>query len=342
MRISEASAGRVLRVAAAVLVRDDGKVLLAQRLAGTPYPGYWEFPGGKLEANESAHDALVRELREELGIGVTQAVPWLVQRYAYRHADVELNFFRVYGWDGEPRGCDGQALAWQTPGAFDVAPLLPANTVVLRALELPPVYAITMAEDLGVERFLARARVAIEGGIRLIQLREKSFSEEALARLAGQMLGLAQPAGARILLNGDADAARRLGCAGVHWTSARLLAAQQRPEGMLCAASCHDPDELARAIELGVDFVVVGPVLKTPSHPAAHPLGWSRFEALARAMPIPVYALGGLVRADLDRAMQHGAHGVALRRDAWGAVQDAPDSGPGSSGSFGSSITAAR
>jgi 8-oxo-dGTP diphosphatase len=342
VQVSEVSASRVLRVAAAVLVRDDGKVLLAQRLAGTPYPGYWEFPGGKLEAGESAHDALVRELREELGIGVTRAVPWLVQRYVYPHADVELNFFRVYGWDGEPRGCDGQALAWQTPGAFDVAPLLPANTVVLRALELPPVYAITMAEELGVGVFLARARVAIDAGIRLIQLREKSLSEDALARLAGQLLALAQPAGARILLNGDAVVARRLGCAGVHWTSARLLTAQERPDGMLCAASCHDSDELARAIELGVDFVVVGPVLPTPSHPAAHPLGWMRFEALARAMPMPVYALGGLVRADLDRAMQHGAHGVALRRDAWGASQDAPDSGSESPGSFASSTTGAR
>jgi 8-oxo-dGTP diphosphatase len=136
---------RALRVAAAVLVREDGKVLLAQRLPGTPYPGYWEFPGGKLEPSESARDALVRELDEELGIAVTRAVPWLVQRYVYPHAHVELHFFRVFGWSGIPRGRDGQAIAWQTPGAFDVAPLLPANTIVLRSLELPGVYAITMA-----------------------------------------------------------------------------------------------------------------------------------------------------------------------------------------------------
>ena len=308
---------RVLRVAAAVLVRDDGKVLLAQRLPGTPYPGYWEFPGGKLESGESIRDALVRELDEELGITVTRAVPWLVQRYAYPHAHVELNFFRVFGWSGEPRGRDGQAIAWQTPGAFDVAPLLPANAVVLRSLELPSVYAISMAEDLGVEPFLARARCAIDAGLRLIQLREKSFSEEELARLAERLLALGQSSGARILLNGDEDAARRLGCAGVHWTSARLLAAKRRPAEILCAASCHDEAELARAVELGVDFVVLGPVLPTPSHANAAPLGWTRFESLARGMPCPVYALGGIKRADLERAMQHGAHGVALRRAAW-------------------------
>ena len=306
-----------MRVAAAVLVRDDGRVLLAQRLPGTPYPGYWEFPGGKLEAGESAHDALLRELDEELGVSGTRAVPWLVQRYSYPHAHVELNFFRVFGWSGDPRGRDGQALAWQTPGAFEVAPLLPANAAVLRSLELPPVYAISMAEDLGIGAFLERARSAIDGGVRLIELREKSFSEEELARFAEKLLALGKSRGARFLLNGDADAARRLGCAGVHWTSTRLMAAQRRPTEMLCAASCHDEVELARAVELGVDFVVLGPVLPTPSHATARPLGWTRFEELSRGMPLPVYALGGIERADLEQAMRHGAHGVALRRGAW-------------------------
>jgi 8-oxo-dGTP diphosphatase len=340
--VSDRLEAPVLRVAAAVLIRDDGNVLLAQRLPGTPYPGYWEFPGGKLEAGESAHDALLRELHEELGISVTRAVPWLVQRYSYPHAHVELNFFRVFGWSGEPRGRDGQTLAWQTPGAFEVAPLLPANAVILRSLELPPVYAISMAEDLGVEAFLERARNAIDGGIRLIELREKSFTEEDLVRFAEKLLALGKSRGARILLNGDADVARRLGCAGVHWTSARLLAAQRRPTEMLCAASCHDEAELARAVELGVDFVVLGPVLPTPSHATARPLGWRRFEQLSRGMPLPVYALGGIQRDDLELAMRHGAHGVALRRGAWNTTQEVAAPGSESSGSVGSSATGRR
>lgn len=333
---------RVLRVAAAVLVRDDGSVLLAQRLPGAPYPGYWEFPGGKLEAGESPREALVRELDEELGIIVTRDVPWLVQRYDYPHADVELNFFRVLGWSGDPVGRDGQAIAWQTPGSIAVSPLLPANAAALRSLLLPPVYAISMAEDLGVDSFLARAKTAIDRGIRLIELREKSFTEETIARLAEELLALGRSSGARILLNGDAAVARRLGCAGVHWTAARLLAAQQRPDDMLCAASCHDHTELARAVELNVDFVVLGPVLTTLSHATARPLGWTRFEEMARGMPIPVYALGGLVSADLDEAMRRGAHGIALRRAAWNTAQEVPAPGPESSGSVGSSDTGAR
>lgn len=307
----------VVRVAAAILMRGDGKVLLAQRLRGTPYPGFWEFPGGKLESGESAHQALVRELDEELGIVVIRAAPWLTQRYAYPHAHVELAFFRVFDWRGEPHGRDGQAIAWQEPASIDVGPLLPANAPVLRALALPPVYAISMAEDLGEPEFLARARSAIAGGVRLIQLREKSFTRERLRALAERLLAMAVPYGVRVLLNGEPGTARELGCAGVHWSAARLAAASSRPADLLCAASTHDTAELAQAAKLGVDFAVLGPVHATPSHPDASPIGWRRFAELVERSPVPIYALGGLVPADLDTAMANGAHGVALRRAAW-------------------------
>lgn len=306
-----------MRVAVGVLLRPDGRVLLAQRLAGTPYPGYWEFPGGKLEAGESAHDALLRELKEELDIAVLRAAPWLVRSYAYPHAQVELHFFRVLAWRGAPRGRDGQAIAWQMPGAFDVKPLLPANASILRALELPLVYGISMAEDVGEDSFLQRATTALGSGLRLIELREKSWPIERLQRLASRLLALTHAAGARVLLNGDAALARQLGCAGVHWTSATLREATARPADMLCAASCHNQVELARAADLALDFAVLGPVAPTPSHPGAVPLGWAGTAALLRQTPLPVFALGGLNPSDLDTAITHGAHGIALRRAAW-------------------------
>ena len=307
----------VVAVAVAVLLRRDGRVLLAQRLSGTPYAGYWEFPGGKVEPGETARQALARELDEELGIEITRAASWLTRDYVYPHAHVELHFFRVLAWRGDPHGRDGQAIAWQMPGAFDVEPLLPANTTILRALALPAVYGISMAEDLGEAVFLERARRAFDAGLQMVQLREKSWPLERLRRLAGRFIPLARAAGARVILNGDAALAQELGCEGVHWPAAVLLAAKARTEGMLCAASCHDEAELARAAALGLDFAVLGPVASTPSHPGAAPLGWARVAELLRATPLPVYALGGLERADLDVAIDHGAHGVALRRAAW-------------------------
>ncbi len=86
---------------------------------------------------------------------------------------------------------------------------------------------------------------------------------------------------------------------------------------MLCAASCHTRAEIERAAALGLDFVVLGPVRPTPTHPEASALGWDGFAALAAQAPLPIFALGGLARGDLDVAIAHGAQGVALRRGAW-------------------------
>jgi len=310
----------LLRVAAAIIQRPDGRVLVAQRPAGKAYAGYWEFPGGKLEPGETPREALDRELAEELGLSVRRAAPWLVQRYRYPHAHVLLHFFRVFEWEGEPVGHDGQAFAWQSPGRFDVQPLLPANTLVMRALLLPPVYGVSLADELGEADFLARAEAALARGLALIQLREKTWPAERQRALAAALIALARPRGAMVLLNGDVALARAWDCDGVHWTSATLAAATARPDGMLCAASCHTRADIDRAGGLGLDFAVLGPVAPTPSHPGAQTLGWEGFAAIAAETPLPIYALGGLDQDDLPIAIAHGAHGVALRRAAWPAV----------------------
>ena len=327
----------VVRVAAAVIVRADGAVLLAQRPSGKPYAGYWEFPGGKLEPGETPAHALSRELREELGITVRTASPWLMQEFVYPHAHVELHFFRVRAFDGEPAGHDGQAFAWQDPTAIDVAPLLPANKRVLAALTLPAVYAITCASDLGDAVFVERLQRALAAGVRLIQVREPDrASRDALV---SRVIALASGHRAQVLLNGTEDDARRLGCAGVHWPAHALKIAASRPADLIVGASCHTHAEVMRASALGVDFAVLGPVLATPTHPDATPLGWSGFAAAVAETRVPVFALGGLQQADLDIAIAHGAHGVAMRRYAWPPATAYDSSRPGAIGSADSGVS---
>ncbi len=159
---------KVVEVAAAVLQRPDGSFLLAQRPADKIWAGYWEFPGGKIEPGETPHHALVRELREELGISAETAYPWLTRVFTYPHATVRLNFFRVTAWSGELHPHEGQQFSWQRPNTISVEPVLPANAPILRALELPALYAISNAAELGVEPFLARLQAKLDAGLRLV------------------------------------------------------------------------------------------------------------------------------------------------------------------------------
>lgn len=307
----------ITEVVAAVLTQPDGRVLLAQRPAGKAYAGYWEFPGGKVEAGEALPAALARELAEELGIAIGTPCRWITRVFAYPHATVRLNFFRVFEWQGEPHPHEGQVFSWQRPEAVAVAPLLPANFPVLKALTLPSLLGITHAEALGIDPFLARLDAALQAGLRLIQVRDKSLPEAQRVELARETVRRAHAHGARVLVNGSLELARAVGADGVHLDASAMARLDARPDCAWVGASCHDGAELARAAALGADFALLSPVLPTLTHPGAPTLGWDAFAALAAASSIPVYGLGGLARDDVHLAQAHGAHGVALLRGAW-------------------------
>jgi 8-oxo-dGTP diphosphatase len=310
---------KIVEVAAAVLLRKDGETsefLLAQRPEGKVYAGYWEFPGGKVEAGETMRDALIRELKEELGITVSRAWPWLCREFTYPHATVRLKFFRVDSWRGEIEPIEHSGFAWQRAGtAATVTPILPANGPILRALELPAVYALSNAETNGIDTELARLKQALKNGLRLIQIRDKTLPMSERKRLAEGAMALAGAyPDARLLINDDEVLARAVGAHGVHLSASRLVQTKKRPAFEWVAASCHNAEELARAATLELDFAVLGPLQPTPSHPESAGIGWQNFARLVERSPLPVFALGGMQLAMLETAWDNGAHGVALMR----------------------------
>jgi 8-oxo-dGTP diphosphatase len=310
-------AAKIVEAAAAVILKPDGSFLLGRRPPGKPYAGYWEFPGGKIEEGETAAQALVRELHEELGIEADRYVPWITREFVYPHAHVRLHFFRVTGWHGEIRDIHHDALAWKASGKVDVEPMLPANVAVLRGLTFPDFYAITHAGTIGVEAQLEKLARALAGGLRLLQIREPQLTVEKREAFAREATRLAHAQGARVLVNGDLALARHVGADGVHLPCAQLMQLGERPDLPLVAASCHNAPELARAAALDLDFAVLGPVRETASHPGVSGLGWERLAHLLENTPLPVFALGGLQRTDLATAQQAGAHGIAAIRAAW-------------------------
>ena len=118
-------------VAVGVLIKPSGDFLLTSRPAGKVYEGYWEFPGGKLEAGETVEQALRRELFEEIGITIGAVQPWKVELVDYPHALVRLNFCKVFDWQGELTMREGQSFAWQAL-PVTVQPVLPGTLPVLQ------------------------------------------------------------------------------------------------------------------------------------------------------------------------------------------------------------------
>ena len=136
-RVVDCAAPAVLRkhteVAVGILLRADGALLLSTRPPGKAYEGYWEFPGGKIEAGESVEQALRRELIEELGVTIGLAELWKVTEHDYPHALVRLHWCKVAQWTGEFEMREGQAMAWQQ-WPLDVRPILPGALPALQCL----------------------------------------------------------------------------------------------------------------------------------------------------------------------------------------------------------------
>ena len=306
-----------LKVAVAVIQREDGKVLFAKRPAGKACAGEWEFPGGKVEAGETPRQALNREIEEELAIHITRARPWITLSHTYPHATVLLHFFIVTGWTGNEHGEEGQRLSWQKLSELTISPLLEANAPVIRALQLPETYAISCVSEIGEEEFLRRLPTAIKNGLRLLQLREKSLSNCQLRRLVDQILPITVPAGVEVLINSSMPDEQIKRFSGLHLTSKHLMELDQRPDFKLVSASCHNIQEIKQAAKLGIDFVVLSPVHQTLSHPEASPIGINAMSELIAGCPIPVYALGGMSLDQLHEIQSHGAHGIAMMRNAW-------------------------
>lgn len=315
-----------IRVAVGVILHADGAVLLGSRPNDKPWPYWWELPGGKIEPSETVAAALCRELQEEIAITPTHVTPWVRYIHHYPRSTVELHFCQVTAWEGEPSPQENQKLAWYQPTALtplSIGPILPATFPVLKWLSLPKRYLISQigsADAMPV--WLNRLELALEQGVRLVQFREPEWENERphnpeLLHALTRTIELCQHYGARCLLNSVHSLDWLHLTDGLHLRSqdARRLLDQQLAAPIsstqLLSMSVHNSTELQLAQQLNTDFIVVGHVLSTPSHPDEPALGWDQFSALAAQAGRPVYAIGGQSPHTLATAQQHGAHGIA-------------------------------
>jgi len=299
-----------LHVAVGVIKDDDGNILISLRHDAAHQGGLWEFPGGKIESGESVEQALTRELKEELDISVHELSPLIQIKHHYSDLNVLLDVWTVSCFSGKAIGCEGQQIKWVHPEQLTDYSFPEANSPIMTAARLPAEYAILNAGN--TADLLTDLKQLLAKDIKLIQARIKSLTATEAAHFIKQALPLCKAKGARLLINSAVENARQLKVDGLHLTSTDLLALQRRPGGYAwVSASCHNLQQLKQAEKVGVDFVVLSPVLATKTHPDAEPLGWDAFQSFTGEVNIPVYALGGMQKTDCQKARSLGAQGIA-------------------------------
>ena len=307
---------KTLQVAVGVIKNAHGQILISLRKPALHQGGLWEFPGGKLESGETANQALIRELNEELAITVLAPIPLITIKHRYPELTVQLHVFLVEQFTGEAKGNEGQTIKWVAADELTNYQFPAANQAIMMAAQLPSYYAIL--DDTDEVQSLSNLVHLLNRGIKLIQLRLKNASAEELSHFFKQAYPLCQKQGARLLINSSVNNTQTYALDGLHLTSKDLMSLSKRPS-YLCssawlAASCHNLLELQHAQQIGVDFVVLAPVLKTKSHPDTQPLGWEQFTHLVTQTNLPAYALGGLAESNLVDARLAGGQGISAIR----------------------------
>lgn len=303
------SGSAAVHVAVGVIRDGNGNILLTQRAKHVHQGGLWEFPGGKLEANETVTQALRRELQEEVGITVQTAKPLIKINHHYPDLRVLLDVWQVTDFSGVAEACEGQAMQWVEPRQLSNYPFPAANLPIITASRLPDRYAIL--EGSSTKQVLANLDRIINKHINLLQLRIKSLPASETAAVYHAILAHCRKHGIQVLLNSDLALAGPP-ADGLHLSSRALLACRTRPSPYRwVAASCHNLQELRHAENIGADFAVLAPILPTATHPGVQPLGWETMAKLIDQVNLPVFALGGLELDDMSRVLHAGAQGIA-------------------------------
>ena len=292
------------------VVRDKtGRVLIAKRKDDAHQGGLWEFPGGKFEPAEDSQLALNRELYEELNIRTRSSSPLITINFNYPECRVHLHVREVNDFDGKPVGREGQECRWVAVGELNEYEFPEANKAILSAIKLGRHYAIIGGNNSW--QILRDLENVSTQGVSLVQIRAKGLSETDTEKILAVLRIKCNELGMTYLLNSQIPVKRKLE-EGLHLTSFDLMNLNQRPESAgFVAASCHSLQELRKAEQLALDFVVLSPVMDTVSHPGAKVLGWQQFTEWVAKVNIPVFALGGVTKQDYKKALACGAQGIS-------------------------------
>ncbi len=318
--------------------------LIAVRTDG-PCAGLWEFPGGKVEADESLYDALCREIKEEVGVTVSAAAPLLTidtpSVKKEKNIIIRLHVWNVTQWSGEPYGAEGQPVKWSRITWDDRQHFLPPNRHMFTALRLGEALSLLNVNNLQANEIAESLNKWQQLNPEItekcvIRLRANGLDAQDYAKLLGHTLAQYDSALPHLLIDmlpdldlGTLDAVlKHPAVIGVHfpsWWQKTELESQRKKilkdlqaeyPSLLKGASCHSEQELIWACKdeqgLKAEFYCLSPVKTPNSHPITEqPLGWTAWQHINQKVENPGYAMGGLTLADGVELKARGSFGVA-------------------------------
>jgi len=306
---------------------EQGKILIAKRAEHQHQGGLWEFPGGKVEPDESVQVALQRELEEELGLqsNIEDMQPLITIPFHYPDKSVLLDVWKVYAaelelneqamdTEGLTVGKEGQPLTWVDQGSLPDYEFPAANKAILDALSLPAQIAITQ-DSSNPEVILAQVAKTLKNYPQTwIQLRAPSLDQMQYTQLGMRLYGICHEAGSKLIWNCPLAWYQIAFADGLHLSGKNFALAniseRPIPVKQWFSLACHNLAELESAQNIA-DYILVSPVKETLTHPQANALTWAGFKVITRQARIPCYALGGLQLSDREEAVLSGGQGIA-------------------------------
>ena len=320
---------KIVNVAVAVIYFNN-RYLLGYRDASQHQGNRYEFVGGKIEADETPKQGLIREVQEELGIDICQnlIINMGIIRHDYPEKSVALHCFKIALNDRQfeqlqgDTGNEGQAITWVEKAALltDKYPLPDANARVLQWLTLPDTIYITksFAQFANAAQWVDfySKRLAKNAHVYIRPQTNDDNAKNVIMALCEQREDITPLIQYQTVLQGDFTVKNKV----IHLNHQQLVTVDFHtlPKQFVYFASCHDPDSLHKANALATTHTVMGcflsPVKATPTHPETMQdggMGWQAFSKLAELSDVPVFALGGINPSDLSTALAHGALGIA-------------------------------
>ena len=291
------------------ILRNNNKILFSQRTK-VPYLDMYEFPGGKINDDESAKDALIREIKEELSITVTESTKINKLTHKYQDFDVELHVFNIDNYKGQIEALEKQKIKFLSLQEVKNK-VIESTYRILKIISLPKYYIITKPVHKKIAHDLSKLSTYNDYFIRM-RFNNKPASYDKMLREASKYCKINN-----IKLIIDYPYNSNYYHTGIHYNSIDLHKfCVQKNDLLTRSASCHTQDDIIKANELNLDFIILSPIIisKSSSYEAK---GWNNFKKLSSIANMPVFALGGIHDNHMDECNFNNGYGLAGISNFW-------------------------